>query len=250
MSNMRLVRLQETSGSKNGWLTTFNDLVTLLMVFFVLLFTMGSMDNNLMKEFQNALQSGLGVLGAGSKVSIAVGESPQPVSRSGSLPPGQAETSPANGYGMVDPVEDALSEIATEPGINVKLNDQGARISFEDELLFDFGKARINSDGFFLLDKMATLLQTIPGTVRVEGHTDNVPIHTQRYPSNWDLSTARAVSVLKYLIDVGGINPHRLSAVGYGESRPMAPNDSANGRAKNRRVEIVLVMEGKKKNVK
>jgi chemotaxis protein MotB len=77
-----------------------------------------------------------------------------------------------------------------------------------------------------------------------------VPIHTQRYPSNWDLSTARAVSVLKYLIDVGGINPQRLSAVGYGESRPMAPNDSAANRAKNRRVEIVLVMEGKKQNVK
>ena len=250
MSKMRLVRPEETSGSRTGWLTTFNDLVTLLMVFFVLLFTMGSMDNNLMKEFQNALQSGLGVLGAGSKVSIAVNESPQPVSQSGALPSGQAETAPADGKSMEDPVEDALSEIAGEPGINVRHTSQGACISFEDELLFDFGKASINSNGFLLLDKMAALLQKLPGTVRVEGHTDNVPIHTQRYPSNWDLSTARAVSVLKYLIDVGGINPHRLSAVGYGESRPMAPNDSPADRAKNRRVEIVLVMEGKKQNVK
>ena len=250
MSKMRLVRSEETSGSRAGWLTTFNDLVTLLMVFFVLLFTMGSMDNNLMKEFQNALQSGLGVLGAGSKVSIAVNDSSQPVSMSGSLPPGQAETSHADGNGMEDTIEDALSEIAAEPGINVRHTNGGARISFEDELLFDFGKAHINSNGFFLLDKMATLLQKLPGTVRVEGHTDNVPIHTQRYPSNWDLSTARAVNVLKYLIDVGRINPHRLSAVGYGESRPMAGNDSAAGRAKNRRVEIVLVMEGKKQNVK
>jgi len=251
MSKMRLMRPEETSGSKASWLTTFNDLVTLLMVFFVLLFTMGSMDNNLMKEFQNALQSGLGVLGAGSRVSIAVNESPQPVSTlSGSLPPGQAETAPADGKSMEDPVEDALSEISAEPGINVRYTDQGARIAFEDELLFDFGKAYINSNGFLLLDKMAALLQKLPGTVRVEGHTDNVPIHTQRYPSNWDLSTARAVSVLKYLIDVGGMNPHRLSAVGYGESRPIAPNDSPAYRAKNRRVEIVLIMEGKKQNVK
>jgi chemotaxis protein MotB len=250
MSRKCLVRPEENSGNRTGWLTTFNDLVTLLMVFFVLLFTMGSMDNNLMKEFQNALQSGLGVLGAGSKVSVAVNESPRPVSLNEALPPGQVEKKTADGKSMADPVEEALSEIAAEPGINVQSTDQGARIFFEDELLFDFGKAHINSSGFFLLDEMATLLQKLPGTVRVEGHTDNVPIHTQRYPSNWDLSTARAVSVLKYLIDVGGINPQRLSAVGYGESRPMAPNDSAANRAKNRRVEIVLVMEGKKQNVK
>ena len=250
MSKMRLVRLQETSGSKSSWLTTFNDLVTLLMVFFVLLFTMGSMDNKPMKNFLNSLQSGLGVLGAGTKVSVAVNESPRPFSLSGSSPQELAETSPADGKGMEDPVGDALGEIASEPGINVRRTEQGARISFEDQLLFDFGKAHINSSGFFLLDKMASMLRKIKGTVRVEGHTDDVPIHTQRYPSNWDLSTARAVSVLKYLIDVGEIDPHRLSAVGYGESRPMAPNDSAADRAKNRRVEIVLLMEGKKQNVK
>ncbi|UCD77833.1 MAG: flagellar motor protein MotB [Desulfobacterales bacterium] len=245
MSKRKWARSPEISGKTNGWLTTFNDLVTLLMVFFVLLFTMGSMDKNLMKEFQNALQSGLGILAAGSKVSVAVNESQRPVSMEGPRTQGHGEATPG-GVDGTDVIDDAMSEFAAEPGINVKYSDQAARISFEDALLFNFGKADINLNGLVFLDKMAALIHKIPCMVRVEGHTDNVPIHTHRFPSNWDLSTARAVSVVKYFVDVGKINPQRLSAVGYGESRPIVPNDSAANRARNRRVEIVLVTEGEK----
>jgi chemotaxis protein MotB len=251
MSIKKLVRSAEGSGHTAGWLTTFNDLITLLMVFFVLLFTMGSTDKNMLKEFQNALQSGLGVLGAGSKVSVMVNESQRLISIEGPLTQGQGETTPGEEGEALDVIDDALSELAVEPGINVKYENKGARISFEDALLFDFGKAEINSSGLAFLNKIAALVQKIPGLVRVEGHTDNVPIHTHRFPSNWDLSTARAVSVVKYLIDIGKINPQRLSAVGYGDSRPLVANDTATGRAKNRRVEIVLITEGEKqKNVK
>lgn len=246
MSNKKLVRSAEDSGHKAGWLTTFNDLITLLMVFFVLLFTMGSTDKNMMKEFQNALQSGLGVLGAGSKVSVVVNESQRPISVDGPLTQGQDETTPGEAEGAMDGIDDALGELAAEPGINVKYEKQGARISFEDALLFDFGKAEINSSGLAFLDKIAALAQEISGLVRVEGYTDNVPIHTYRFPSNWDLSTARAVSVVKYLVEIGKVKPQRLSAVGYGESRPLVPNDSAANRARNRRVEIVLITEGEK----
>jgi chemotaxis protein MotB len=246
MSKKNLVRLPEISGNTAGWLTTFNDLVTLLMVFFVLLFTMGSTDKNLMKEFQNALQSGLGVLGAGSKVSVTVNGSQRSLTMDGPLTQGQGETIPGDEEGTTQAIDDALTELAAEPGINVKYSNQGARISFEDALLFDFGKADINSSGFALLDKMAAIIHKITCTVRVEGHTDNVPIHTLRFPSNWDLSTARAVSVVKYFVDGCKINPKKLSAVGYGESRSMVPNDSTANRARNRRVEIVLVTEGEK----
>jgi chemotaxis protein MotB len=251
MSIKKLVRSAEGSGHTAGWLTTFNDLITLLMVFFVLLFTMGSTGKNMLREFQNALQSGLGILGAGSKVSVMVNESQRLISIEGPLTQGQGETTPGEEGEALDVIDDALSELAVEPGINVKYENKGARISFEDALLFDFGKAEINSSGLAFLNKIAALVQKIPGLVRVEGHTDNVPIHTHRFPSNWDLSTARAVSVVKYLIDIGKINPQRLSAVGYGDSRPLVANDTATGRAKNRRVEIVLITEGEKqKNVK
>ena len=162
MSNKNLVRPAEDSGNRAGWLTTFNDLVTLLMVFFVLLFTMGSTDKTMMKEFQNALQSGLGVLAAGSKVSVAINESQRPISGDDPLTQGQGATTPGEGAGTMDAIDDALGELAAEPGINVKYENQGARISFEDALLFNFGKADINLNGLVFLDKMAALIHKIP----------------------------------------------------------------------------------------
>jgi chemotaxis protein MotB len=127
---------------------------------------------------------------------------------------------------------------------------QGTRLSFEDQVLFDFGSATINPAGFVFLDKIADTLDKIPNAVRVEGHTDNVPIQTRRFPSNWELSVARAVKVVKYFAEVSNIDPNRLSAVGYGESRPVAANDTASNRVKNRRVEILLITEDKEENVK
>jgi len=241
-----MVPSPKSDGSSSGWLTTFNDLMTLLMVFFVLLFTMGSIDNGMMREFQYALQSGLGVLGEGSRVSIGVQENQTPNSLAELLTQAEGQTAPETEGDETQALNETLAEFASAPGVNVRYSSQGAHISFEDGLLFNFGKADINSSGFVFLDKMAVLIHKIPGSVRVEGHTDNVPIHTRRFPSNWELAVARAVSVVKYLAEVGRINPARLSAVGYGESRPLAPNDSTAHRAQNRRVEIVLVMEGKK----
>ncbi len=229
-----------------GWLTTFNDLVTLLMVFFVLLFTMGSTDNNMMGEFKYALQSGLGVLGAGSKATIAIQPSRTPILQQGQLSQINNETAPENEVVETKSIGEVLDEFAAHPGINVRYSKEGVHISFEDALFFDFGKADINTGGLAFLEKMAVSIYKFPYTVRVEGHTDNVPIHTNRFPTNWELSIARAVSVVKYFVDVGNINPQRLSAVGYGESRPLVSNSSPANHAKNRRVEIVLATEDEK----
>ena len=240
----------ENSASSAGWLTTFNDLVTLLMVFFVLLFTMGSMDNGLMRQFQNALQSGLGILEAGSKVSVAVQQPEAPIPQQGRLTQAINRMAAPGEIAETDSFDQAMVEFAAQPGIHVNYSKDGVHILFEDGLFFNFGKADIDPSGFAYLDKMTALIQKTPYAVRVEGHTDNVPIHTQRYPSNWELSIARAVSVVKYFVDVGKINPQRLSAVGYGESMPLVPNDGPAGRAKNRRVEIVLATEDEKYHVK
>jgi chemotaxis protein MotB len=235
---------RESSDGGPGWLTTFNDLITLLMVFFVLLFTMGSLDTKMLKEFQYALQSGLGILGEGSQVSIAVQDSRPKPDMAQLLVQAEGEVEPVDEQEEATPIDEALKAITDEPGINVRYSNQGAHITFEDFLLFDFGKAVINSGGLTFLDKMTALIQKIPYPVRVEGHTDNVPIHTARYPSNWELSIARAVNVVKYFAESGKINPQRLSAVGYGATRPLVPNDSPANRSRNRRVEIVLATEG------
>jgi chemotaxis protein MotB len=241
----RDIRISSDGGDEGpGWLTTFNDLVTLLMVFFVLLFTMGSVDTKAMEEFKNALQSGLGIMGEGSFVSIEVRNSRQDLDNAALLRQADGEVEPVDDQQEAGPIDEALETFAAEPGINVSYSNQGAHITFEDFLLFDFGKADINSGGLAFLDKMAVLIQKIPYPVRVEGHTDNVPIHTARFPSNWELSIARAVSVVKYFAESGKITPQRLSAVGYGETRPLVPNDSPANRTRNRRVEIVLATEG------
>jgi chemotaxis protein MotB len=239
-------RISGNGSNSAGWLTTFNDLLTQLMVFFVLLFTMSTIDTKKMKDFQYALQSGFGILSEGSKASISVKAS-QPIADLSHVAT-QAESQKASADAQITAhtIEPALETFAAEPGIHVTYSNQGTRITFEDCLLFDFGRADISPSGFFFLKKVAGLISKVPYPVRVEGHTDNVSIHTQRFPSNWELSTSRAVNVVKFLADVGNINPQRLSAVGYGESRPIDPNDSPANRAKNRRVEIVLVTEGEK----
>ena len=244
MSKREIRILRENSDGGPGWLTTFNDLMTLLMVFFVLIFTMGSMDTGKLNEFQNALQTGLGIMGEGSQVSIAVKDSRSNPDFTNLLVQAEGEVAPVDEQEEAVPIDEALKEFTAEPGINVRYSNQGVHITFEDFLLFDFGQAGINPGGLAFLDKMAGLIQKIPYPVRVEGHTDNVPIYTARYPSNWELSIARAVSVVKYFAESGKINPQRLSAVGYGATRPLVPNDSPANRTRNRRVEIVLATEG------
>ena len=248
----RLQRNFESEGHSNtaGWLTTFNDLVTLLMVFFVLLFTMSTIDTQKMGEFQYALQSGLGILKAGKKASISVSQS-QPIDDMSHI---RTQAEGGDTKEESEPSRKLASAVRklteAELGIQVTRNDEGTRLAFEDQVLFDFGKDAINPEGFPFLDKIARALADVPYPLRVEGHTDNVPIRTKRFPSNWELSIARAVNVVKYFAQVSKLDPRRLSAVGYGESRPVAQNDTPSNRAKNRRVEILLLTEDVEENVK
>lgn len=237
---------QAEEKNSSSWLTTFNDLVTLLMVFFVLVFSLSSIDVKKMSDFRYALQSGLGILKEGKQVTVAV-KNDQPVKDMSHVHT-QAEGGKAGQpqHTMQTHIESALGSLQTEIGIRVIYTEQGARLRFEDSILFDFGKAEISPEGYAVLDKLADGLKKIFYPICVEGHTDNVPIHTWQFPSNWELSTARAVNVVKYFVDAGRIDPRRLSAVGYGESKPLVANDSPSQRAKNRRVEIVLIMEDQK----
>jgi chemotaxis protein MotB len=231
-------------GNSAGWLTTFNDLVTLLMVFFVLLFTMSSIDAKQMQDFQYALQSGLGILKEGQMVNISIKAS-QPVddmSHVKTQPEGVKSSPKDRLAGWI--TDELLNSLEADFGIQVMTTQQGVRLSFEDQILFDFGRAEINPAGHALLNQVARAIKKVPDAVRVEGHTDNIPIQTARFPSNWELSVARAVTVVKYFVEVGGIEPRRLSAVGYGESRPRVANDTPANRMKNRRVEILILTEG------
>ena len=275
----RVQKSEKRSSGGASWLTTFNDLMTLLMVFFVLLFSMSSIDSRKIKNFQTALQSGLGMLLPGKDVDVGVIEpmvrnwersnvtgeiiddEPLEIDAEDLLardlhqwvkaaePENQEQTDQAHrldlGVGATgqerNSVDSLLEALGSEPDIKVIVSKTTLRITLDDRVLFGLGEAEINPEGLPALEKIVRVLEKTETPVRVEGHTDNLPIGTDRFPSNWELSVARAVTVVKYFVDQGSLEPKRFSAVGYGDSRPLHPNDSPEGRAKNRRVEFVIV---------
>ncbi|EKP94126.1 flagellar motor protein MotB [Thermaerobacter subterraneus] len=143
--------------------------------------------------------------------------------------------------GLVERVNEALREAGLGGRASARLTERGVAIIFDDQVFFDLGRAELRPEGRDLLRRLAPILAQVPGTILVEGHTDNLPIRSGRYPSNWELSTARATTVVRYLAEQAGLDPRRLAAAGYGEWRPRYPNTSAANRARNRRVEIVLL---------
>ena len=140
-------------------------------------------------------------------------------------------------------LEQKLGAEIDDNQIKLAMMEKGLVITVVGDLLFDSGKAKIRSEAFPLLTKVSVILKDNMAqfNVGIEGHTDNVPIKQSGWKSNWELSTARALSVLHYLATDQGISPERLSAIGYGEYRPLASNDTKEGRKQNRRVEIVIL---------
>lgn len=140
-------------------------------------------------------------------------------------------------------LEERLSQEIKDKQVRLQMMEKGLVVTFVADVLFDSGKAKIKPEAYPILDKVATVLkENVPElNVGIEGHTDNVPIKSSGWKSNWELSTARALSVLHYLAEQKGILPERISAIGYGEYRPVASNDTKEGRQTNRRVEIVIL---------
>ena len=137
-------------------------------------------------------------------------------------------------------IQSIRKDLQLKEQIAVDLSEDGLLVRISDTALFDVGVADLSKDAIPLMKEIARTISNIPYPVRIEGHTDNMPIHTHRFPSNWELSTARAIGVLRYLIEEEHIPSERLFAVGFGEYRPAFPNDTAAHRAGNRRVELVI----------
>jgi chemotaxis protein MotB len=135
--------------------------------------------------------------------------------------------------------QDISENIRGIEGVSVKTDLRGVVVTFSDAVLFPSGSADIKSEVFDVLDKLSKVINEVPGRITIEGHTDNVPISGGKYASNWELSTARAGSVLHFFI-AKGLDPNRFSIAGYAEYRALASNETEEGKAKNRRVEIVI----------
>lgn len=235
---------EEEDGGIPGWMATFADLVTLLMCFFVLMFAMSTIQEETFKELVQSLKSALGVQ-----------EVPETGTREGLIMPSVETDSPDQKKeddamdelgGMVQKeVEEIVSDVKelvmfNKLGGNVKVeeNDDGAVITISDVLLFKAGAGAMNENGLPVMSKIAKVLKQFSYPIKVAGHTDNIPIRTSRFPSNWELSATRASDVVRFLI-TQGVNPILLTAEGRAEFSPIVNNKTAKNRARNRRVEII-----------
>jgi chemotaxis protein MotB len=146
-------------------------------------------------------------------------------------------------------LEEKLKQEIDDKSVRLEMAQKGLAIIFLTEVLFDSGKTDIKQEAFPTLDKIAGVLKdnVEDRNIGIEGHTDNEPIKHSKWKSNWELSTSRATSVLHYLVDTKGIDPKRVAAIGYGEYRPVASNDTVEGKKQNRRVEIVILPKNMEK---
>jgi len=236
------------------WLVSYADMITLLMVLFVVLFAMGQTDKDKMQALRSSLQRAFAVevlqgtepssLKGASGAAIIPAVVPSVLS--------QEVTAMTGGSDRDGPIAQALQEVReavndvpipsdTSARVEIGASREGIVISLAGNLLFDSGKSDLKPRGMILLDTLAERLRTMSNEIRVEGHTDDIPIATALYPSNWELSSARATTVSRYFAEHSDIEPMRLSAAGYGQFRPVAPNDSREGRARNRRVDLVVM---------
>jgi chemotaxis protein MotB len=149
-----------------------------------------------------------------------------------------------SGIGLSRRLERDLAEAIGAGRVELIDDVRGLVVSMPDDAAFPIGSADATADARRLIGRVGETLRSVPNRIRIEGHTDDVPIRTARYASNWELSTARASAVVGFLITEAGIDPRRLSAAGYGEFHPLNPNDTGPRRARNRRVDVVILDHG------
>lgn len=224
------------------WVLSYGDMVTNLLTFFVLLVAFSSTQEAKFKEAMDSLQQYLGVLPE-REAGILPGEY-LPRELTLKIHASNLKDEADQKEKMKESYSVALKQSGNKKGsggTNIEIEEtlNMLRIRIPSSTLFEIGKVKFNETSLDVLDNIISLIRDIPDKVEVEGHTDNIPIFSDKYASNWELSGARSLSIVEYFINKG-IAPTRLSAVACGEFRPIADNNTPEGRAKNRRVEIVI----------
>jgi chemotaxis protein MotB len=220
------------------WLIPYADLLTLLLALFVILYASSNVDMQKLQEMQDAWVNEMNNGGGLSSFMVvrttpadetAPDESDEPMSEDQSL----------------EELEAILKQMLADQGlqdqVNTSIDDRGLVISMNDAVLFDPGYAVIKDQYRDILVRIGETIDRLPNYIRVEGHTDDVPQSSEQFPSNWELSTGRATSVVRLFADYAEIAPEKLMAVGYGEWRPISDNLTPEGRSKNRRVDVIIL---------
>ncbi len=237
--------------SRDRWLVSYADFITLLFALFVVLFAFAKADQKKQTEVAEAIETAFHSLG------IFPDASRQPSKNSSSATAAEKAAMPMNivmGEDVLSParvkndlnnlhkeLEQRLSNQVATHTVSMKMGRDGLVISLREAGFFSSGSATPKSETLPTLRQIATSLGRTPYDLRIEGHTDNIPIHTAEFDSNWELSSARATRIARIFIDLKAISPEKISAAGYAEFHPVTSNDSAEGRAQNRRVDLVVL---------
>lgn len=251
--------LDDESGSGGGggapaWMATFGDMMSLLLTFFVLLLSFANMDVVKFQTMLGSVQDALGVPApqvgqhqARSTKAIEIHDqsaTPVPSMLQLAMPPmAPTQPVPAVDRELVADIQRVISEQKLEDIVETVVGDRGIMLRVKGQLLFDAGAAELSPESLVFLDEIAKLTRESDYHVSIEGHSDDDPISTPLIPTNWHLSAWRAIAALRYLVEVGGVDPKRVSSAGYAHMRPLVPNDSVENRAINRRVEFVYYRE-------
>jgi len=219
---------------QEAWLITYLDMLTLLLVMLVIMLAMAGKGDG--KQNEQAIVDSTALQAAsGPSVGLDMSASPIPTIAPVPLPPVETEPDETDD-------SDPMSDMALGDDIEVIVNEGSISFRISSELLFGSGRAELEDAGLDVIDQLVPTLAANRYRIVVEGHTDNLPILTERFPSNWELSASRASSVVRYL-QLAGIEATRLSATGYADTRPIADNGDERGRASNRRVELIMQTE-------
>jgi len=212
------------------WLLTYADMITLMLALFVILFAMSTISKVKFQKFATAVSGGFDNQWSTNQPPNGGANGEQPFNSSSSVPSIERD------------LERYVQKNHLQKQVQVRMDHRGLVITLlTDKSYYDSGSAQLRPATKKILDDIYSFLKRNENLIRVEGNTDNVPIATSEYPSNWELSTARAVNVVRYLVENDGLRPTRVSAAGYGEFQPRTPNTDDASRQANRRVDIVLL---------
>lgn len=224
--------------NRERWLITYADLITLLLIFFVVMYTLSKIDAD---KYQAIAASLAKTMGGSQSIMDNGGASIAPGVQEPELNPDMDNLEQENMEKIRKQIQAYVDSTGLSGKVTVTVEERGVVVSFQDVVLFPLGVADLNPSSKEIVDKIGSILKQTNNYIRVEGHTDNLPIKTSKFPSNWELSLARSATVVHRLIDNSSIPANRLSASGYGEYRPRKPNDTEANRQQNRRVDIVVL---------
>ena len=230
------------SGNSMRWLLTYADMITLLMAFFIMMYSMSVINLSKFNNVAIAIRSGFGGTMPGQGRSILSSDGQVSLKQS----PIVGDTTAA-ALQIIKPLRKYIDETpAAKRTVKVFVDRRGLVVSVRsDKVVFDPGRAEVKPEAYPIMTRIAGVIRSVANEVRIEGHTCNLPTKSALFGSNWELSTTRATTVVRYMIEKQGIPAARLSAGGYSDTRPLGPNDTDAHRRRNRRVDFVILNETK-----